>query len=478
VTSLAAIFYASSPWLLGVILSLNLTLRSHKHLGLCLVGAGIGGYFSYLFIAATLWAGDQLGFNILSPPTLHVLSTLIFLCVAGLISAGKDNCSKLLPDNGVTATNGDRVVIILLLAVYVALILIAFVQTLWTPTQSWDSFSFWRVGAHAFLEHSENGSETPFSAYETYRHPMTLPLISAWSAWATLHAGGVISGDWPWILVWLSCSFVVIGFALSLGNTPQISLVLGVISLTMPLGENHALLAGYGEIWLGAGLLITVAMLALAMTTGIRIFVAIGAATAFSLIFIKNTGPFYAFLPLLTFLTLMLYDKNKKLTALVAVLITSFLYFAWEHGIQIKVLNNSIGFNPNVHYMVFAGKRLDFILPSLSSLFENQYFSWVAKSSFSTLPLAAMCLLGSVMINPTNLAQKYVVATITLGLFCMVASQFTEYGFSQATPLSDIGNSRFSLPIFYLVPIGVAYFTTLVNQDKKNPELFWGAQNR
>jgi len=71
------------------------------------------------------------------------------------------------------------------------------------------------------------------------------------------------------------------------------------------------------------------------------------------------------------------------------------------------------------------------------------------------------------MINPTNLAQKYVVATITLGLFCMVASQFTEYGFSQATPLSDIGNSRFSLPIFYLVPIGVACFTTLVNQDKK-----------
>ena len=325
-------------------------------------------------------------------------------------------------------------------------------QALWLPVRGWDALNFWAPNAVRFL----NGNWLPLDVTEgqnSHRHPMTLSYLLTWFAMSGTDASSKINPTSTWILIWLSAGLVSYGFSRRVGNSPNWSLLIALLLMTIPLAEHHALLPGYAEMLVSTSLIITVSLAMLAVLDGdIR---TLAVAFIFSLMPLgfKNTGLFYTVIPIYSFFFIPLFQsflvqriKAKaslnwalnpyRIFTFSAVVLSYGAFFYFRHG-----------------YLEIAGHQLQITWPvPILDIAMNTFYSWIINSSFGVL--GVVIILSFFFPRPSlsedypcYAAMTYVRMVATFGIVGLLFSQLTDHGFIYATPSNDTGNSRFTLPV-------------------------------
>ena len=438
------------PWILGAAIGVHVARARSGIDGFTSVCIGIGGFFGYAAAALALWVGDQFGVTLLSTNFLLVLGTLTILALASLLP----NLRLNIPHQSIDPFGWC---LLGLLSIYLASWLYI-VSNL--PAQGWDVFDHWGKVAARFIEHSLADQAQPF-AYKQY-HPKTLSLVLVWSAWCGTLFGSSEGLVWstPWLGFVFSVALLVAGWTYNQTKNTNWSLGAILLVLTIPLFENHALISGYGELPLGLSIIATTVLFAIAIPERSWTLIVIAGLAAASTTVMKNAGAAYAVAPILAALVVWSAQLGpRKLGLVAAFFAVSGLYIA-SQGLIIEFGNLRLGFDASDNKVIFGGGRyLELIKPSGSAVFTNEFQSRIANSSFSVSLIAAILALVTVYSSrtaETHLQLAFVSVTFALLFFEQFFAQYTGYGFKFATPERDTGLSRFSLPVFMMVPILLA----------------------
>lgn len=450
---------ASSPWLLGALLALNLVRRKETFPGMCPLLAGIGGYVGCIGISGVIWLADQSGTTVLRPESLYIIFAtqlcLLLRIVLGLIH--RIPCRFSVRRNSVSWWRFALAAFCLSIIVYSLL-----AQAL-LPTQAWDSLSFWADMARQFNLHSAEEWQAPFEF--VHRHPPTLFLLLSWSGWSSEVLVAQSFPQWPWLCTWFSVGLIVFGFSRAIGVASCPSLILTLVITSTPLIENHGLNAGYGELLLTTAMLGCCSLFIIGCTYYRVVYIYWGALLSLSSLTLKNTGVFYAFLPLVSFFIVLLFQQTMAKKTIFGTLLAAFLALLLFKEIAFSFLGNKIYINfANVEF-AFAGYDLTLEKFSLAELLKNHLHAWFLNGSFHQLALAFIACIVSIFLGTKDSGSIFLQITILSGFFILALSQLTQYGFEHATPMGDTGNSRFSMPIFSLVILGVAMQVAKLRKD-------------
>lgn len=446
---LVAITSAILPWLAGAAVGTKFTLNRTAIPGFTAIVAGVGGFLGYLVIALIIWAADQLGFSLLRHEfllALGLLTTAVSLSIAPALCG-----ARLRPEGGLLTRSLYAVALLYL--------------TLWglfimqLPAQGWDVLDHWGLVAAKFESHGQTDKATAFS-YSHY-HPIFPSIALAWANWCgALHdRANEVTWAMPFLAYALSAGLIIWGWTFNQLQNPTAAIILVVVALSMPLFENHTLLAGYGELPLGLSILSATVVAAIGLREQ-SLWIMTGAGILLiTPMMIKNTGIVYALAPALGLAIVLVSHLKANRQLLIAVIAASAVLYVSSEGLILEVGTFRFGYDATANRYILGWKALHLHSPSTFGVIENELHSRLKNSSFSIAALGS--ILAFIMTTVGGQSQihrqfHFISLTFMLLLLEQTVSQFTVYGFKHAMPTQDTGLSRFSLPVFMLAPILIA----------------------
>lgn len=449
--SLVGFLAASSPWLLGAAIALIVAPSIATQRSFAVLLAGIGGFLGYLVSAGIIWGCDQLGASALSLSVIYMTLAAVFFVLLwstiGILTHVR-RAPLSLPDpvNWITVFLSALIFAIFFLAAY---------QNLQLPTQGWDTLSFWAKNAHRFILHSIEIWDAPFR-YKS-RHPPTISFILAWSSWSSHALTGHSFPHWPWFLCLCSLGLIAYGFAKHCGLTTNLSLLITLIAISTPLIENHGIVSGYGELLIAVALTGGSALICIGLSEHRSIFILAGVSVCLTPIFIKNIGLFYAAMPAFALYALWIKESGSRVSFSISLLSIFVASLVALSGFSFTILNNRVGIELSRGIFHFGGYSLEIMDVPVANLVENQLYAWFVNSSFSQLGIALLILiLATLQAEQKDRRLTFIILVILFGLGTLTLSQFSQHGYSHAIPSRDTGNSRFSIPFFSLVILGLS----------------------
>ena len=444
------------PWLAGgVAANLFCAPAMHKtgHTPLLF---GVGGLLGTIGAALLTIIATRVGVSLLKPWPLIALGLIVVVSAIRLTKFWPTHRSQLSGN-----TPQLRVITLMSFALISAIAAINAWHAAWVPTTSWDSLWYWVEIAKHFIEATQAEPITGWLHNET--HPSTVAIVSTWAATHLPRTAGMGASYFSWWLIWLSIVLTVYGCTEALTANRNTSALVAAASASMPLLTNHALLGGYAEIFLSAGVAGATALLTLSLKEHSRGLALLGLILAVSCITLKNTGFIFGGCVLLGYLVCLAINHGfgKWLIGLMAVL-------ALGAGLLvIMVSEQTISFE-------IASRQLTLKLTNAPFIFRNELISLFYNASFSItalLLLAPIMIFGSTYGRQKNtelasLLMPWVTSLILMGMLC--ASQLTDYGFLYAIPGNDTGNSRLALPLMVCTLLIVGPLWALVsNKDRR-----------
>lgn len=435
------------PGLLGFFIGLQTGLITSKSQpGLTAVLAGIGGILGFLALSLILSLINSVSGSPLSFTLIVVLGTATSIMAIKLLFELR----------GVDLQRSSSSLGIAVCAIPALVILLSHsFQHFYVPVFGWDALDFWVNKSNIVLEKGTHSLPTYIA---DTRHPMTVIWIAAWSGWVSNFYSDSIASLLPWLWCHACLILIVYGYARYAGNHKYLPLAFSYISLTLPLSENHSLIAGYSEIWLSAAVIAAGSLTAIAMYIRSYSWLLVGLVISLLPAFIKNTGFIYS-LCLFSSLAIIVWTKWKspyKYLAAMALILGALavLLIGFEISIGGKKLAFSLHDTP---LLQLGGYQLELVLNSVTEVTNNQYFSLIVNQSFNlvlalTIALFIISLSGSnTYKNIINKPNSYLLLASFLILVSLVASQLlTTRGFMYATPGQDTGNSRFTIAAAHL----------------------------
>ncbi|MEP1472101.1 MAG: hypothetical protein ABJK25_14090 [Halieaceae bacterium] len=330
-------------------------------------------------------------------------------------------------------------------------------MNLQNPVQGWDVMGYWGQQAYAFIEHSDASWEKPFQLIWD-KHPITLYLVLAWSGWSAsitdLGMGAVV----PWFMCFLSLMLIVAGFAWQ-STRSVISTVIATMSLiSLPLLENHTILAGYGEIFVAAAIVGGCALISIGITQSSRTFLVFGLFLLLCLPYIKNTGLAYAMPPIVAYAFVAIFFYSRRVFLGIAIAAIAFLAAIWQTGISVDLGILSIAFDSEQRIINFGGRELELNSVGTNELFLTEITSRVLNQSYHlglSLFLLSCALLPLVSRQDRRFQSSYIFILLSCALLILMLwlSLFTDDGLRHALPGADTGHSRLSIPVFTLISL-------------------------
>lgn len=297
------------------------------------------------------------------------------------------------------------------------------------PAFGWDSLQFWLPQSHMTLA-GESSTE-----YQNGRwtHPQPRTLIDLISACTKVH----LPYQYVWFVAAMSfCIAAIRGIRRENANLIIYIAFTGMI-FSVPLWESHVVIVGYADLLVAVLFGFALKFARSALVTSSKLDFLVFGVICCALPLIKNTGMAYA---LLLTTTLIQARYISALPYLNAALMLLMIMLAF-HGPSIIE-----AFNPNFHFS-YAGNDLVPGNYSAMDIAKNWWTALFSNMSFSILPILTLVVIYyifSVKHNP----EIYLPVFAIINLFCLLsASQWFEYGFVHALPVSDTGNSRFFLPV-------------------------------
>lgn len=327
-----------------------------------------------------------------------------------------------------------------------------------TPVQAWDALSYWARVAGEFILHIDQQLGEPF--IHDYRHPLTLSLVLSWSGIASFFADMPVLSTLPWWLYGLSGIFILIGFSRFYTSDANLITVSAIVFMTMPLMENHILLAGYAELPATVGLMVCSALLAVALRMGDRRLVALALTLSFPIFFTKNIGPILSLLPLTQYALAILIARHSKWPIFLAASVLTLIVSIAVTGISVDIAHFSLAYDPSRPWLDIGGRRLEFNGLLWQRIAENSVHAYFVNSSFNCVVL--IFVLALLSMRRYDVSGALVMLGPLLILLMLLAYQTTGYGMKFATPSLDTGFSRFSLyfvgPACLCIPLLFRHF--------------------
>ena len=420
------------------------------------VGAGVGSsisfalgvYLGYLLLVPIYKLSSSVGFSVFS--TLFVVA-LLGITVLSLLTVSAFRTSQQVK----FGVDRDFRCGLLWFAVAInvgALLLFAGYQHVWHPLQSWDALSFWGRNA-TFVLRAEEGGISVGDYWN--RHPMTISIISAWSAWSAQAAGGDMLLFVPWLLAWTAIGTVTYSFGCMFNLERSACLVLASAALSIPLLDNHALLSGYGEIYNALGISLAVFFLIKGQQNGYDKNWFFGACLGFTLLVYKNIGAIYVACIVSGAISSWMWGISKKLLITIFSAIILAVLAANYYNVSFFFMENRIGFDHNSDDVFFGGYRLKQEGGTALTIFQNQVHALLINSSYSVAFLSLLVIAIAQLIYLRSSKAALVIIVPVLGVMLFGFSQVFDLAYIYATPENDTGNSRFMLPIMALTPMSL-----------------------
>ena len=430
--ALIAIWTSLAPGIIGASIGILLEAKSSRPLaGRSQIAASTGGLLGYLAFAFFLYQGLLAGIDPYTP--LVAISISMLAGMLAILALSVTRWDK----SGQRVSAGAA----LIWAMIVAVITAATYQHFVLPVQGWDVIDFWSYYAHWTLMEPSSPPQS------TKPHPITIVLLQSWSAWCSQESGSSNMIMAPWLFIAINIGIGLYGYSLLISQSKVFSALMLYCLLTIPLLENHTLIAGYAEIFLSATCVLSVIWFLLSLFENSLVYAAFGVVTACLAVFIKNTCLFYSAALILTYACTQLYLRNRRLSLLVGLLflLCSAYLLALGFSVEYFGLKLSLEVQDESWVLHAAGWEMPFVYNGLSDVIRNEIYSLLLNMSFIVIPVTSVLI---IFLLKGNREIQGLFLHCSVLLLMLAASQlFFDYAFKHAVPSSDTGNSRFSLPL-------------------------------
>jgi len=436
-----AIWASLSPGMIGASVGLIIDAKSPRgFMGRSQIAISTGGLAGYLAMAFLSYQGLRTGINPYTPLVANSISILAAILVLVALRAVRPFKLNQRFTVGVSMT-GAAILLFIGAAIY---------QHLLLPIQGWDVIDFWGRYAHWTLMEPDSLPQS------TKPHPVTIVLVQAWSAWCAQAIGAPYMMLVPWLFMTIILGTGLYGYSLWASQSRFFSLLLLYCFLTLPLLENHTLIAGYAELFLTATCVTSVIWLQLSLSKNSMVYAAIGLSTAPLALFIKNTGLFYCAVLIFPYITILLYSRSRVLFLSLATAVVAAIFYFSISGFSIDYfgLGLSLYTDGGTWVLHAAGWGMPVVYNGLIDVIRNEIYSLFFNMSFGITALLGIFI----FLFLRKISElKFIFFIIFIILLMLMASQFFfDYGFKHAVPTHDTGNSRLSLPLiavlFLLIP--------------------------
>lgn len=316
------------------------------------------------------------------------------------------------------------------------------------PASAWDTIAYWTWSVGHFLGWQETD---PYqgSAQLGWRHPSTIHLLNIWHAHASNTRTEGLSLLTPWLAIYISIIMASIGFVWLITKSLAWGLLVGILVTSSPVIGAQAVLNGYADIWLAAGLFLTVAILPLASVSGKVAFSAIWLFVATSMVFLKSAGISYSTLVILCALAAWVVSRTKVRWTLIAALFTAGgLIYLMSNGFDLTVADYPLLFDSETKQLRVGRYSGMVQFGSFGEALTNLWFAFITSSSYliSALILVVGCV--SAAAKPghwkTFTPAYGLFLAIGLLLYALVAQSFSDHFLLYSSPNKDTGLTRFS----------------------------------
>lgn len=461
------------PWILGIgVLYALLYLPGSWNLGHHLIIVGAGSYIGYLLLALLMYALQSNNIAVFSIWLPASATTITFLCwFAGQFFRYK-NEKKISTSKPQTMTlqktekETEPKWLIIPIAIYLCIQLsFIAVEVAVRPAVSWDSVWYWTTYVAQFLEW-QNTNPHEGTAQLQHRHPATLHLINAWSAYAGTKANAPYFLFMPWLLLYVGTTIAIIGFLLTLTKELTLGLLGAVLLGSYPMFAAQTALAGYADIWLAAGIFFSFALIALIKVTCALPLLVSWLFFVLGLAFLKSAGLTYALIVIFaaSFAWIMSsFEKKWTLAATALILLTIYLLYA--QGFDTMIGNYPISFHPETQSVKVGRYSGTLNLDHSYTALYNLWFSFVWHSSYA-LALAAILVTLLYTFVASELWRRARVAYGLLLILGLLAHSFFSQTISSqvlfnSAPGQDTGLTRFSMGLFLISPLMMLYIFTI-----------------
>lgn len=486
-------FICAAPMVIGMRLGVWLShLQKDASWALSVMACGIGGVSGYLLMAATIYLLDITYLQAFTPSLIFGVTGLATLIVIQLPIIWFSSKNRL-ECNTVRLPNFSA----LLLLPSLLLLASSLYISMWEPVSGWDSLEwFVRNSAHFIKQETQtrnNPSPFTYPNNDSYIHPITTTLIGGFSGWVASMNATNFGAMLPWQLTWVCLALITFGFVTQNCENVNMGVLSAFITLSLPLMENHSLIAGYTELWLSAIALSSAALLATALILDSKFYLILGILFSFIIFSVKSSGFIYGMCLLAALFLAYWWHKSKfvlsalVLTAFSAVWLTysvgfHFELFGYAFSVEHDVISSSsylpgemlnrysfvehVGSGTRVS---LAGRTWTPTIAPLSSVLENEFYALLINASFSSTFLCLIIVAsGSIStlasadsrLNPSIAGTFLIICTIFVCMSMMLAQFVFDYAFDAAMPDSDTGNSRFTLPAAILAILAIFSLST------------------
>lgn len=411
-------------------------LRARVHVSTAI---GAGGLFGTIAISRVI-IDSQLSFDVI---TLWCSVSTVLACIVVRLRIKKHS------------ENQFREILSFAIFFLLALLIAASLR-LPAVVHGWDSLQFWIPTAVDIYDFKVGGEPNVLHISRT--HPLSLSAVIAWAVHASSQLTPHINLTWIWFLFSLSYVLSLYGFSRKQGNSRFICGVLSMASLSIPLAENHILIAGYADFPMGAALAVTVASLSNLLDLKWPYWLAQVLLGMLAIIALKGTGPFYCaaiFGSLITYFVL----RRRYLPQVIFLCLFLLVFLGWvlANGLDVRLLGNRFGYRIADSLIFFGGQTLMLNSVSIADYSSIVLHSLFVNLSFSVLPiLFLIIILNRLWHTASREFLSLPLLVIVFGFFGLSLSLFGEFSFNQSIPTHDVLWSRLLLPFVMLVPFLLA----------------------
>lgn len=423
---------------------------------------GAGGFLGYCAWGALLLVLNQLGLKPFQEPLIWTLLLFSILAIIAWSAVYQKT------DKVFEAKQWWSIITVPSFLTLLVILFIAFQTS--APLVAWDALHYWAVHAERFI--SSSSIDYPRAKFPAdLGHPPMVTIILAWTGWVSEYLGNSRVAT-PWVLNGISLVLITYGAASLLRRSRSISSVLALCVLTLPLAEQHLSVAGYAEIWLSTGVLLSVSLLLQGFKVNNIGMISFGLITSFILSFIKNTGILYAsVIWAAVFLTLVfpaLVRGARSRPRETCLMISATVFFIYVVAAAVvDSCTEATCFISGSYVLSANGFTVkEMLFNERHSLFMNESFS----VSGLIMVIGTWGVLNHV-VNRSYIDQDLIfIYSVTIFLLLIpILTQLFLFDFwlgrLYATPANDTGNSRLTIPF---AVVSVIFFARLCLECKSD----------
>jgi MFS family permease len=288
-----SVFFEFAPALAGMLMAwmwVSSRFRSLPERLLAIPAGGFLGLFSALNI---LLLADLLNINGLAAAHYYSWGVMAaVLLIAFIISNFNESICAF-------RCHANYLLLILLSLFILLMSIFLLYMAIFLPIQGWDVLQGGEWGIQSFADRAVRVIESQSSGVDTwnpydFRHPPYHFLLLAWGSYNLESPPDLIAQlGWLWLLVFVAGS--VSAHTFRVYGSAATALVMFLVVISLPLAENHALILGYTELFLGLTLVLCCTFFSFALDGGGRAGYLLGFVFLVAVVLSKSAGLVFAF---------------------------------------------------------------------------------------------------------------------------------------------------------------------------------------